>query len=59
MTEDLNYFGAPNDQEIRPLRPIFNTPLKVAQIEMYTKTDKKPMENFWENFQRPDFFYLF
>ena len=30
------YFGAQNEPEIGPLRPIFNTPLKVAQIDMYT-----------------------
>ena len=28
------YFGAQNDPEIRPLVPILNTPLKVAQIDM-------------------------
>ena len=50
------YLGAPNDLEIGPLRPIFNTPLKkVAQIDMYTKTDTKPVEIFWENDQRPEF----
>ena len=41
------YFGAQNDPEIGPLRPIFNTPLKVAQINMYTQTDVKPVENVW------------
>ena len=43
------YFGAQSDPEIGPLRPIFNTPLKVAQIDMYTKTettDVKPVEHF-------------
>ena len=50
------YFGAQNDTEIVPLRPIFNTPLKVVQIDMYTKTDAKPVENFWENDQRPEIF---
>ena len=28
------YFKAQNDPEIEPLRLIFNTPLKVAQIDM-------------------------
>ena len=28
------YFEAQNDMEIGSLRPIFNTPLKVAQINM-------------------------
>ena len=28
------YFGGQNDPEIGLLRPIFNTPLKVAQIDM-------------------------
>ena len=46
------YFGAQNDPKIGPLRPIFNTPLKLAKIDMYTKTDVKPVENLWENYQR-------
>ena len=46
------YFRAPNDPGIEPLRPIFNTPPKVAQIDMYTKTDAKPVENFWESNKR-------
>ena len=50
MTEDLNY------DFIWPLRLIFNTPLKVAQIDMHTKTDGKQVENFWENDQRPECF---
>ena len=28
---------------------------KVAQIDIYTKTDAKPVGNFWENDQRPEF----
>ena len=36
------YFGTQNDPEIGPPRPIFNTPLKVAQVDMYTKIDVKP-----------------
>ena len=43
------YFGAQNDPEIGALRPILKTPLKVAQIDMYTKTDMKLVENFREN----------
>ena len=60
MTEDLNYdlFLARNDLEIGPLRPIFNKPQKVAQIDMYTKTDAKPVENFWENDLRRIFTYF-
>ena len=49
MAKDLNYdlFGAQNDPEIGPLRPVFNIPLKVAQIDMYTKTDAKQLEFFF------------
>ena len=43
------YFVAQNDLEIGSLRPIFNTPIKVAQIDVYTKTDAKQVENFWES----------
>ena len=44
------YLGAQNDPEIGPhLGPIFNTPLKVVQIDIYTKTDAQPVGNFWEN----------
>ena len=53
------YFGAQNDPEIVPLGPIFNAPLKIAQIDMYTKTDVKPLKNFGENYQRPAFFSSF
>ena len=42
------YLGAQNDPEIGPLVPIFNTPLKVAQIDIYTKTDAKPVDFFLE-----------
>ena len=40
------YLGAQNDPEIGPLGPIFNTLLKVAQIDMYTKTDAQPVGYF-------------
>ena len=43
------YLGVQNDPEIGPLGPIFNTPLKVAQIVMYTKTEAKPLEILCEN----------
>ena len=33
----------------------YSTPLKVAQIDMYTKTDTKPVEIFLENDQRLEF----
>ena len=46
------YSGAKNDPEIGPLGPIFNTPLKVAQIDMYDKTDAQPVGTFLENDQR-------
>ena len=51
MTEDLNhwimiYFGAQSDPEIGPLGSIFNTPLKIAKIDMFSKTDAKPMDIF-------------
>ena len=49
MNKDLNHvlFWGPNDTEIGPLRPLFNTPLKVAQIDMQTKTGAKQVESFW------------
>ena len=50
--------GPKMTRKIRPLRPIFNIPLKVAQIDMYTKTDAKPVENFCENDQRPEFLLI-
>ena len=43
------YFGAQNEPKIWPVRPIFNTPLKVAQIEMHTKNDVKPVGIFLEH----------
>ena len=51
-------FGAQNDPESGPLKPIFNTPLKVAHIDMYTKTDVKPVDNFLENDQRLEFLLI-
>ena len=51
------YFGAQNDTEIGPMKPIFNTLLKIAQIDKQTKTNVKPVDNFSENDQRRDFFY--
>ena len=49
------YLGAQNDPEIGPLGPIFNIPPKVPQIDIYNKTDAKPLKNVWENNQRPEF----
>ena len=49
MTWIMIYWGAQADPEIGSLGPIFNTPLKVAQIDMYTKTGAQPVGNFWEN----------
>ena len=46
------YLGAQYDLEIGPLGPIFNTPLKLARIDMYTKTDAKLVEIFLENDQK-------
>ena len=46
MTWIMIYLGAQNDPEIGPLGTIFNTPLKVAQIDMYTKTDAQPVRIF-------------
>ena len=40
------YLEAQNDPEIGPLWPILNTALKVAQIDIYTKTDAKPERIF-------------
>ena len=53
------YFGAQNDTKIGPMKPIFNTLLKIAQIDMHTKTNVKPVDNFLENDQRRDFFINF
>ena len=58
ITWIIIYLAAQNDPEIGPLGPIFNTPLKVAQIDMYTTTDAKPVENVWENYQRPEFWLI-
>ena len=52
------YCGARNDPEIWPLRAILNILLKVAQIDMNIKTDAKPVENFRENEQRPEFILI-
>ena len=43
MTWIIIYLGGQNDPENGPLGSIFNTPLKVAQIDMYTKTDAQPV----------------
>ena len=40
--ELYSILGPKNDPEIGLLRPIFNTPAKIAQIDMYTKTGVKP-----------------
>ena len=40
----MKYFGAQNDPENGPMKPIFNTTLKVDQIYMYNKADAKAME---------------
>ena len=58
MTWIMIYLGAQNDPEIGPLGPIFNTPLKVAQIDMYTKTDAQPVGNLLENYERPEFWLI-
>ena len=52
------YLGAQNDPEIGPLRLILNIPLKVAQIDMLTKTDAKPVESF-EKMTKDRNFHLF
>ena len=57
------YFEAQNGPDIGPVRPMFNTTLKVAQIDMYTKTHAKPVENFWKKrkikMTKDGNFYLF
>ena len=58
MTWITIYLGAQNDPETGPLGPIFNTPLKGAQIDMYTKTDAQPVGNVLENYQRPEFWLI-
>ena len=52
-------FGPKMTQEIGSLTPIFNTPLKVAKIDIYAKTDAKPVEKYWENDQNTRIFNLF
>ena len=47
-------FGTQSDPEMVPLRPVFNTRFKVIQIDMYSKTDPKPVEFFCKNDQRPE-----
>ena len=51
-------FGNQSDPKMVPLRPVFNTRLKVAQIDMYSKTDPKPVEIFCKNDQRPEFLLI-
>ena len=58
MTEDQNYYLFWSPEWPENLRPICNTPLKVAQIDMYTKTDEKPVESLWENDHRPEFLFM-
>ena len=60
MTEDLNYdlFGGPKWPGNWASGPIFDTPLKLTQIDMCTQTDAKPVELFWENDQRREFWLI-
>ena len=52
----LTYFVAQNDSKIRPLRSIFNTPLKISPLNLLKKIDGKPVETFFlENDRRPEF----
>ena len=53
------YFGAQNDPKIVPLRPIFNTPLKVAQIDMYTTTDIRNQGKRFEKMAKDQNFNIF
>ena len=60
MWNYVNYdlFCGQNDQEIGPLRPIFNTSLKIAQIDMYTKTGVELVGNVFKNYQRLEFLVI-
>ena len=40
----LTYFG--EEKNIRPMRPIFYTPLKVAPMGMKSKIEVNPVETF-------------
>ena len=44
--------------ELNIIKPKLNTPLKIAKIDIETKTDGKPVELFWENDQRPEFLHI-
>ena len=46
MAEFFSCLGDQTDPKIRPLRPIFYTPLKVAPVSMKTKIDVEPVETF-------------
>ena len=51
----LIYFGV---QKLGLLRPIFSTPLKEIAMSMWSNTDVKPVKTFWENDQRPEFWFI-
>ena len=57
MTEDwnLNMFGTQNDPKIWPTRSLFNSPLKIAPMTMWTTTDAKPVVTFWRNDKKQTF----
>ena len=42
----FTYFGAQSGPKIRPLRPIFSTPLKVFAMHMWSNTNVKPVKIF-------------
>ena len=52
------YFWAQNDPGIGPLTPILNTPLVVAEMHMYTKTDAK-CGNIFKKLTNTENFYYF
>ena len=44
--------------ELNIIKPKLNTPLKIAKIDIETKTDGKPAALFWENDQWPELWHI-
>ena len=53
----FTYLGTQGGPKIGPLRPIFHTPLKVFTMRIWSNTDVKPVETFWESDQSPEFLH--
>ena len=54
-TRILTYFGTRNCPKIRPLGPIFHTPLKALAMSVWSNNDVTPVKTFWESGQSPEF----